>query len=105
MYISTVDSALPGGDQEVAEDMRDNLEDALMKYDVDLAVRTQTDTQIIVLYYLIGLLLYFYNAAVGSLSLVRAHLPGVPEDLPWHQPRSWRAGARRHWHGWHGCFA
>lgn len=39
MYISTVDDGLPGGDQTVAEQLRDELEAPLLKYQVDLAVR------------------------------------------------------------------
>lgn len=40
MYISTVDDGLPAGDQVVAEQLRDDLETALFKYQVDLAVRS-----------------------------------------------------------------
>ena len=40
MYISTVDDGVPGGDQVVADQLRDDLETALFKYQVDLAVRS-----------------------------------------------------------------
>ena len=38
MYVDSNDTSIPAGDQTVAQFMRDNLEDLLIKYNVDLAL-------------------------------------------------------------------